>query len=66
MTQFERLRKRAKMTQVELAEALGVTQSNISQWENGMAFPSAGKLPMIAKILGCTIDELYGKSDETA
>jgi transcriptional regulator with XRE-family HTH domain len=66
MTQFERLRKQAHMTQVELAEALGVTQSNISQWENGTAFPSASKLPIIAKTLDCTIDALYDKPDEPA
>ncbi len=52
-------RKKIGITQSELARLLGVTQANISAWENGTALPSASKLPELAKALNCTIDELY-------
>ena len=50
------------MTQSELAQLLGVSQANISQWETGEAMPRADKLPELAKILECSIDDLYMKN----
>lgn len=55
---IERFRKKANISQVELAKKLGVTQGAISQWEKGIAVPQANKLPEIAKILNCSVDEL--------
>ena len=49
----------ANITQTELAERMGVSQTAIALWENGRAMPSSDKLPMLAKIFGCTIDELF-------
>lgn len=40
---------------------IGVTQASIAQWENGDSFPRADKLPELAKILGCRIDDLFKK-----
>ena len=53
------LRERAKMTQRELAEMLGVERSSIAKWESGSAYPRAAQLPALAKALSCSIDELY-------
>ena len=47
------------MTQKELAHKLGVTQGAVSQWEKGIANPKVDKLPLLARILGCSIDDLY-------
>lgn len=47
------------ITQTELAERLGVSQSAVALWENGGAMPSSDKLPALAKIFECTIDELF-------
>ena len=47
------------LTQVALASIIGVNQSTIADWEAGKKYPSADKLPLIAKTLNCTIDELY-------
>ncbi len=47
------------MTQAELAQVLSVTQSTIACWEAGSKYPSADKLPEIARVLHCKIDELY-------
>lgn len=58
MNSIENLRNRASLTQQELAFRLNVTQGAVSQWENGLSFPSTEKLSELAKILDCSIDEL--------
>ena len=42
-----------------LARRCDVSIASAHQWEVGISFPSADKLPIIAAILGCTIDDLY-------
>lgn len=59
MRNIECLRRKAGLTQKEVSQAVGVTQGSVSQWENGASFPRADKLPLLATIFGCTIDELY-------
>ncbi|MCI9626491.1 MAG: helix-turn-helix transcriptional regulator [Clostridia bacterium] len=59
MNGIEFRRKKENITQSQLAERLGVSQANISQWENGEAFPRADKLPALAEALNCTIDDLF-------
>lgn len=59
MQGMKRLRKAAKMSQTELAAALGVGQSAVASWEAGLSYPTADKLPKIAETLGCTIDDLF-------
>ncbi len=61
MTNLKALRERANLTQCCLAESIGVTQACIAKWETGEAMPKSDKLPELARILGCTIDELYKK-----
>lgn len=63
MNGIEYQRKKAKLTQQELAQRMGVSQANVSQWETGAAFPTADKLPELAKVLGCTIDELFKEGE---
>lgn len=55
------LREQQKLTQAELAHKLMVSQQAVAKWENGEALPSTGKLPELARILGCTIDDLFRK-----
>jgi transcriptional regulator with XRE-family HTH domain len=45
-------RLRAGLTQRELAERLGTTQSSIARWEAGRARPSAEALGAIARACG--------------
>ena len=52
-------RKAGNLTQVELAQILGVSQEAVSRWESGSATPQVAKLPALAKALGCTIGELF-------
>lgn len=59
MVSIKGLREKNGLTQVALAEAIGVTQACVAMWENGKALPNSDKLPKLAEVLGCTIDELY-------
>ena len=51
-------RLKKQLTQKELAILMNVDQTAVSQWETGESLPRADKLPQLAKILGCTVDEL--------
>ena len=51
------MRKRKGLTQKELAEKIGVSESYICQVENGKMI-SIKKLDKLAKILGCEAKEL--------
>ena len=61
MKNIRNLRLKLGLTQVELAKAIKVSQETISGWESGKIMPMSDKLPELAKVLGCSIDELYGK-----
>ena len=58
---FESARKKAGLTQKELAEKMGVDQSAVSFWETGKRVPRGAKLLRLADVLDCTIDELFGR-----
>lgn len=66
MKALKELRRQQNMTQAELAQKMGVTQSLIAMWERDASMPSAGKLPELADLLHCTIDELYGRGKDSA
>ena len=51
-------RKKRNKTHTELAKDLGVSQQAIAMWETSTNKPRADKLIQLARILGCTIDEL--------
>ena len=51
-------RKVKKITQLELAEQLGVTDRAVSNWENGKNMPDLSLFKPLCDILGITINEL--------
>ncbi len=54
-----RLRLRAKLTQVELAKAAGITQQTVSRLESGEAKePIYATVRALATVLGVSSDEL--------
>ena len=48
-------RKEAGLTQAELAKAMGVTQSRISELEGGGSVPNLATLAKVAEAVGCKI-----------
>ena len=63
MKNLRALRLARKMTQVELAAIMGVTHGAVVAWEAGTKYPTADKLPRLAKTLNCKIDDLYEKTE---
>ena len=56
-------RKRAGLSQEELAERVGVSRQAVSKWELGDAAPEVGKLLVLAKVFGVTTDWLLSEED---
>lgn len=56
------LRKRAGMSQQEVAAAIGVTRQTISNWELGQGSPALDKAAELARLYGVSLDDLA--SDE--
>ncbi len=54
------LRKEKGLTQEQLAEKVGVSAQAVSKWENDISCPDITLLPLLADILGVTVDELLG------
>lgn len=52
------LRKEKGMTQLELAQQMGVTDKAVSKWERNLSFPDVASLPKLAEVLGTSVDEL--------
>jgi transcriptional regulator with XRE-family HTH domain len=59
-SRIARLRRDKGLTQVELAERLGVTQPAVSDYENDDIRLPADVVVQIARILGVSTDELLG------
>lgn len=55
------LRKERNMTQMELADQLGISFQAVSNWERGNSMPDIAKLPELAQLFGVTIDQLLGE-----
>ena len=55
------LRKRANLTQEQMAEKLHVTRQAVSNWETGKCQPDVETLTALSEALGCDVTELiYG------
>lgn len=59
MIAIKTLRKKANLTQKNIANEIKVDRSTIAKWESGEALPRSDKLPLLAKLLGCTVDDLF-------
>ena len=57
-------RKAKGLTQAELGELLGVSNQAVSKWEMETTMPDILLLPELAKVLGVTLDDLYGEHKE--
>ena len=51
-------RKQKNLTQMQLAEKLGITDKAISKWERGIAMPDTSIMLELCEILGISVNEL--------
>lgn len=61
-----RLRTQREMSQLSLAEELGVSRQSISKWETDASVPELDKLVKLSELFGVTIDELVKDSPTTS
>ena len=56
-----RLRREQNLTQMALADLMGVSFQAVSNWERGQSMPDVSKLPELADIFSVSVDELLGR-----
>jgi transcriptional regulator with XRE-family HTH domain len=61
-SRIARLRKDSHLTQVQLAETLGVSQPTMNAYELGQRRVPVSALPVLARTLGIGVEELLGES----
>ena len=59
------LRKQNGMTQLDLAEKMGVTDKAVSKWERDLSFPDVNSIPKLAEIFDISVDELMQVKADT-
>ncbi len=52
------VREKKDMSQQAVALEIGVERSTVAKWESGKSRPRAELLPKLAKLFGCSIEEL--------
>lgn len=58
------LMRRKKLLQIDLAKELGVDKKTVNNWLNLKKGMRAEKIPLIAKFLNVSINELYGVTEK--
>jgi transcriptional regulator with XRE-family HTH domain len=56
-----RLRKDSHITQVQLGQTLGISQSTVNAYELGHRRVPVSALPLLARTLGVSVEELIGE-----
>ena len=51
------------MSQLDLAEKLGVSRSLVSSWENGSCMPDIDKIKNMTMLFGVPADFIYGSTE---
>ena len=59
-------RKELGMTQLELANQMGVTDKAVSKWERDLSCPDINSLPKLAEVFHMSVDELMQIKTESA
>ncbi|MBQ9403586.1 MAG: helix-turn-helix transcriptional regulator [Synergistaceae bacterium] len=62
---IRQLRKKAGLTQIELAEKIGVSIATLRRWEAGETSPTGTKITEIADLLGVLPDEIVREDNKT-
>ena len=53
------LREAAGLSKTDVAREMGVDLAADSRWDSGESMPRAAKLPKLAVLFHCSIDELF-------
>ena len=61
---LKNLRKQTHLTQVDVAEKLGISQPAYASWERGVKKPTQENLVKLAQVLNVSVDYLVGNSEE--
>lgn len=56
-------RKKCNMTQLELANKIGITDKAISNWERDLSVPDIIIVTKLANIFGISVEELVGQNN---
>ena len=64
-TMIATMHKENGMTQLELAEKMGVTDKAVSKWERDLSFPDINSIPKLADVFNVTVDELMQVKADT-
>lgn len=56
-------RKKAGLSQLDLADLLGVSRQSVSKWETGEANPEVTKIPQLAEAFGVSADWLLSEEE---
>ena len=57
------LRRKANITQMALADMMGISFQAVSNWERGTSMPDISKLGELSAIFNVSIDEMLGNTD---
>ena len=58
-------RKKAGLSQLDLADKLGVSRQSVSKWETGESNPDVAKIPLLAREFGVSADWLLSEDEPT-
>jgi transcriptional regulator with XRE-family HTH domain len=57
---LKEFRKKANMSQRDVASAMNITQAYYCYWEKEINYPNAKQIKQLCKIFGCTPNDLLG------
>lgn len=63
MTRIKELRKKKKVTQQEVAEAIGITRRGFQKWENGESQIKSNNAKQLADYFGVSVGYLLGNDE---
>lgn len=58
------MRKKAALSQEQVAEVLGVTRQTVSKWETDQTTPDFDKIIPISKLYNVSVNELFGEESK--
>ena len=64
-TALARIRKKSGLTQLQIADSLGVSKATYSAWETGRAKLGEGRIVALCDLFGCTPNDILGYTKDS-